>query len=321
MKKSFELITILGPTACGKTKLAAGLAFHLNGEIISADSRQVYRGMNIGTGKDYEDYIVKGQKIPFHLIDIAEPGTEFNVYRYQQEFINVYKDIRLRNKTGIFCGGTGLYLESVLRGYKLIEVPEDLNLREELKNKSLEELVNILSSLRKLHNNTDSTDINRTIRAIEIETYLLKNRDQVNDFPEIRSLIFGINPDREIVRKRITDRLESRLKNGMIEEVQRLIESGITPGQLKFYGLEYKFLTMYVSGEIKYEEMFRLLNTAIHQFAKRQMTWFRKMEKKGFIIHWLDGSRSTDENLERIMRKIAETADSPSSGSQIANHV
>lgn len=298
------MIVILGPTASGKTKLAALLASKINGEIISADSRQVYREMNIGTGKDYDDFMVNGIHIPYHLIDIADPGTEFNVFQFQREFITAYNDITSRNRFPILCGGTGMYLDAVLKGYKLIDVPENNLLREELRKKSLSELVEILSSLKKLHSNSDSTDINRTIRAIEIETYLKQAGKQKNDFPQIRSFIVGVDVEKKILREKITQRLERRLKEGMIEEVKNLLTNGITPEKLKFYGLEYKFLIMYVSGEISYDEMFASLNTAIHQFAKRQMTWFRKMEKSGLIIHWINGLQNTEEMTREIMELI-----------------
>jgi len=300
----YDMIVILGPTASGKTKLAALLASKINGEIISADSRQVYREMNIGTGKDYDDFMVNGIHIPYHLIDIADPGTEFNVFQFQREFITAYNDITSRNRFPILCGGTGMYLDAVLKGYKLIDVPENNLLREELRKKSLSELVEILSSLKKLHSNSDSTDINRTIRAIEIETYLKQAGKQKNDFPQIKSFIAGIDIERKFLRDKITQRLEKRLKEGMIEEVKNLLANGIRPEKLKYYGLEYKLITMYVSGEIIYDEMFTSLNTAIHQFAKRQMTWFRKMEKSGLIIHWINGLQNTEEMTRKIMELI-----------------
>lgn len=307
LPENIDMLTILGPTASGKTSLAAHLAFKLDGEIISADSRQVYREMDIGTGKDYEDYIVNEKKIPYHIIDIAEPGTEFNVYRFQQEFVQAYNTILKRKKTPILCGGSGFYLESILKGYRLIEVPENSMLREKFKTKSLDDLVKILSSLRNLHSNTDSTDISRTIRAIEIETYNKEQRDLVNDFPRIRSFITGIHLERQILRKRITERLEKRLNSGMVEEVKNLLEKGIAPEKLMHYGLEYKFLTMFIVGDLSYGEMFSRLNTAIHQFAKRQMTWFRKMEKAGTKIFWIDGMQSKEmmvEQIENILKKF-----------------
>lgn len=305
------MITILGPTASGKTRLAAQLAYEIDGEIISADSRQVYRGMDIGTGKDYNDYIVKDKKIPYHLVDIAEPGTEFNVFQYQQEFLKTYKDIKDRSKIPVLCGGTGLYLESILKGYKLTDVPHNAVLREELKNKSQEELVEILSSLRKLHNITDSSDRERTLRAIEIETYHQQNKGTPEDFPSIRNLVIGIQIERPLLRKRITQRLEKRLNSGMVEEVKNLLANGLTPEKLKHYGLEYKFLTMYVLGEMSYEEMFSQLNTAIHQFAKRQMTWFRKMERSGIRINWIDGMLSDEELLKIISGMMNSLDNSP----------
>ena len=299
-KPAFDMITILGPTASGKTKIAAMLSQKINGEIISADSRQVYKGMNIGTGKDYHDYIVENKKIPCHLIDIVEPGTEYNVFKYQQEFISVYNDVVFRKSIPVLCGGTGMYLEAILKGYRLIDVPPNLILRKELKEKSLDELINILSGLRQLHNTTDTLDVERIVRAIEIESFYGDNKKAVNDFPEINTLIIGVNMEREYIRKRITHRLEKRLQEGMIEEVKGLLAMGISPQQLKFYGLEYKYLTMYILGELKYQEMFSQLNTAIHQFAKRQMTWFRRMEKRGFNIQWIDGTLAAEKIFEQI---------------------
>lgn len=305
------MITILGPTASGKTRLAGQLAYEIDGEIISADSRQVYRGMDIGTGKDYSDYIVKEKKIPYHLVDMAEPGTEFNVFQYQQEFLKVYKDIKDRSKMPVLCGGTGLYLESILKGYKLTDVPHNAVLREELKNKSQEELIRVLSSLRKLHNITDSSERERTLRAIEIETYHQQNKGTAEDFPSIKNLVIGIHTERPLIRKRITQRLEKRLNSGMIEEVKSLLGKGLTAEKLKHYGLEYKFLTMYILGEMSYEEMFSQLNTAIHQFAKRQMTWFRKMERSGIKINWIDGTLSTGEMLNKISDMLKATGKKP----------
>ncbi len=319
-EKPFDLITILGPTACGKTRLAALLADRLDGEIISADSRQVYRRMDIGTGKDLDDYKVNGKTIPHHLIDIAEPGTEFNVFLYQQEFIRAYKEIKSRNKIPLLCGGSGFYLESILNRKMLVEVPQNNLLRETLKNKSLEELVSILSGLKKLHSNTDSADVSRAIRAIEIETYIIENKKPEQNFPEIRSLIIGVNPGREFVRKNITQRLETRLKAGMIGEVEKLLSEGIEPSCMMNYGLEYKFLTLYLKGQINYSDMFQQLNTAIHQFAKRQMTWFRRMEKKGFKILWLDGEMSEEKKLELIITYIeAESKGDKKNSPEIAH--
>lgn len=296
-----DLITILGPTASGKTKLAVQLAHRLSGEIISADSRQVFKEMNIGTGKDYEDYLINEGQIPYHLIDIAQPGSEFNIFHYQRAFTSVYKSILSKKKIPILCGGSGLYLDAVLKGFKLINISENIKLREELKDKSLLELVEILSSFRKLHSTTDSAEKSRAIRAIEIETFMKNNPDLPDDFPKIRSFIVGVAVDRKILRDKITFRLEKRLKEGMIEEVEQLIAKGVPTEKLKQYGLEYKFITMYLLGEINYDTMFTLLNTSIHQFAKRQMTWFRRMEKTGLKIHWVNGTKNTEEIMVQIM--------------------
>lgn len=296
------LLTILGPTASGKTRLAAMLAHKLNGEVISADSRQAYRGMNLGTGKDYGDYIVDGQEIPYHLIDILEPGEEYNVFRYQQDFFRVYADIVQRDKFPVLCGGTGMYLEAVMGGYKMGEVPEDKTLREFLKNKNQEELVTYLASLRPPHNTTDTLDRERTIRAIEIATYELERHAEANSFPKLNPLIIGIAYERTHLRQRITERLQARLEQGMVAEVEELLNKGISAEKLEYYGLEYRYLSQYITGRISYEEMFRLLNTAINQFAKRQMTWFRRMERKGFQIHWLDGEMNLNDKLSCIMK-------------------
>jgi tRNA dimethylallyltransferase len=272
------MITILGPTATGKTILAAQLASLLNGEIISADSRQVYRGMDIGTGKDISEYTINNKKIPYHLIDIVDPGYEYNVYEFQHDFLKAFTEIEKRGNIPILCGGTGLYIESILKGYKLINVPLNLNLRDELNIKEDSELITILESFTSLHNTTDTNERERLIRAIEIQTYYKSNPEVDTYFPKIDTKIFGINYDRRVVTMRITERLDERLKNGMIEEVKGLLDSGLEPEQLIFYGLEYKWVTEYLEGKIAYNEMFRRLNTAIHQFSKRQMTWFRKMD-------------------------------------------
>jgi tRNA dimethylallyltransferase len=295
------MITILGPTATGKTRLAAQVAQQVNGEIISADSRQVYRGMDIGTGKDYADYVVDGVKIPFHLVDIVDPGYEYSLFEFREDFGKAYAEIVNRQKQPILCGGTGLYLEAVISGYKMVKVPENTGLRGKLTGKTPDELNRILSEYRDVHNVTDSTDINRTIRAIEIEDYLKTHPGAQNDFPQIETMIFGIQFDRQIIRQRITERLKNRLETGMIEEVRNLLDAGLQPSQLSFYGLEYRFLTDFVTGKIAYNEMFTLLNTAIHQFAKRQMTWFRRMEKKGMTIHWIDGNQTVAEKVELVL--------------------
>jgi tRNA dimethylallyltransferase len=295
------MITILGPTATGKTSFAVYLATQLNGEIISADSRQVYKGMDIGTGKDLQDYQTESRKIPYHLIDIVEPGYEYNVYEFQKDFLQAYKQIERNGTFPVLCGGTGMYIESVLKGYKLIDVPENLELREKLELKSDDELEGVLAAFKSLHNTTDTTDRNRMLRAIEIQTYYEENPELDTSFPQIHSLLVGLEFDRRVIRARITERLDHRLKNGMIEEVKELIEGGVHTEKLKFYGLEYRFVTQYLEKEISYNEMFRRLETAIHQFAKRQMTWFRRMEKQGFEIHWLDGNWSHEEKMMKLM--------------------
>ncbi len=302
------MITILGPTATGKTNLAAHVADALNGEIISADSRQVYRGMNIGTGKDYEDYIVEGKLVPHHLVDIVEPGYKYNVYEFQKDFFSIYEEILKRKKAPVLCGGTGMYLEAALSGYRLLDVPTNKKLRNELSAKTLEELNTILSSFKTMHNISDSLDKDRTIRAIEIQEYYRNHPKQLKNIPVIKSDIFGIKFDRAEIRRRITQRLEARFKEGMVEEVGKLLRKGLKPEQLKFYGLEYKFVTQFVTGEISYDDMFRLLNTAIHQFAKRQMTWFRKMEKKGFEINWIDGNLPLSQKMEIVLGKAKAEA-------------
>ena len=287
-----RLITILGPTACGKTSLAVALAARVGGEIISADSRQVYRRMDIGTGKDLADYTFNGRTIPYHLIDICEPGTKYNLFQYQQDFLQAYEDIISRGAQPILCGGTGLYIESVLKGYSLSPVPQNPELREELADRSLEELTEMLVDLKKqtgsnMHNRTDVDTVQRAIRAIEIETYNLHTPMEERQFPKIPYIIIGVDVDREVRRQRITRRLQQRLEEGMVEEVKGLLDSGIPADDLIYYGLEYKYVTEYIIGKLSYEEMFRQLEIAIHQFAKRQMTWFRGMERRGFKIHWL----------------------------------
>jgi len=301
----YNLITILGPTATGKTGLAAHLAAKMNGEIISADSRQVYRGMDLGTGKDYADYFVDGIEIPSHLVDIEDAGVHYNVYRFQTDFIRVFNEIKSREKFPVLCGGSGLYLEAVLKNYRLIEVPPNKKLRKELERKSLAELTEILRNLKpKLHNYTDVETDRRAVRAIEIEKYYAENPQFDSSFPEINSLNIGIDFDREMRRQRITTRLKQRLDEGMLDEVQRLLDSGLTPEQLIYYGLEYKYLTLHLIGELSYNEMFRQLEIAIHQFAKRQMTWFRGMEKRGTKIYWIDGHLGTEEKVGAILKLL-----------------
>ncbi|WP_340111110.1 tRNA (adenosine(37)-N6)-dimethylallyltransferase MiaA [Maribellus mangrovi] len=303
----YNLLTILGPTATGKTGLAAHVASKIDGEIISADSRQVYRGMDLGTGKDYEDYFVNGVEVPSHLVDIEDAGVHYNVYRFQTDFIYVFQQIQHRKNFPVLCGGSGLYLEAVLRNYRLIEVPPNKELRNELKGKSLEELTEILKAMKpKLHNHSDVETYRRAIRAIEIEKYYAEHQQEDSEMPEIESLNIGIDFDREMRRQRITKRLKQRLEEGMLDEVQRLLDSGLTPEQLIYYGLEYKFLTLHLIGELSYDEMFSKLEIAIHQFAKRQMTWFRGMEKRGTKIHWVNGHLPMEEKVDEIICLLNE---------------
>lgn len=301
---NYDLITILGPTASGKTSLAVAVAARLKTEIISGDSRQVYRRMDLGTGKDLSDYVVDGYKVPYHLIDIVEPGYKYNVFEYQRDFLLAYEDIKARGLLPILCGGTGMYLESILKGYRLLPVPENKELRESLASKSLEELTDILSHYKKLHNSTDVDTVKRAIRAIEIEEYYLTQDVNARSFPEIHSLIIGVDIDRDLRRQKITNRLKKRLQEGMVDEVKALLKEGINPDDLIYYGLEYKYLTLYVVGKLSYDEMFSQLEIAIHQFAKRQMTWFRGMERRGFQIHWIDAEAPLNENVERIIDLI-----------------
>lgn len=304
-EKPYNLIVILGPTASGKTAFAAHLALAMGGEIISADSRQIYRRMNLGTGKDYDDYTVNGVSIPAHLIDIREPGYRYNVYEYQTDFFKTFEEVTRRGNFPIMCGGTGLYIEAVLQRFKMIHVPSNPPLRDSLKTKSLPELETILKSFRKLHNNTDTDTIKRAIRAIEIETYYASHPEIEVELPEINPLIIGVDIDRSLRREKITNRLEQRLQEGMVEEVKGLLDEGIKPDDLIYYGLEYKFVTQYLIGEIGYNEMKDLLNIAIHQFAKRQMTWFRRMERNGFTIHWMDARSPISGRIDRVKYLMA----------------
>lgn len=306
-----KMITILGPTASGKTSVAAALALRTGGEIISADSRQVYRRMDIGTGKDLADYTIGDVHIPYHLIDIAEPGTKYNLFQYQQDFHTAYNDIRSRGKLPILCGGTGLYIEAVLGGYSLSPVPQNQKLRESLEGKSLDQLTQMLVQLKhkngsNMHNRTDVDTAQRAIRAIEIETYNLEHPTPERQMPQVDSLVIGINIDRELRREKITRRLKARLEECMCDEIRSLIDGGVNPDDLIYYGLEYKFVTEYVVGRTSYDEMFRQLEIAIHQFAKRQMTWFRGMERRGYTIHWIDAAQSMDEKVEAIMSLMNE---------------
>jgi tRNA dimethylallyltransferase len=302
----YNLITILGATASGKTSVATHLAAKMNGEIISADSRQVYRGMDIGTGKDLADYTVNGHPIPYHLIDIVDAGYEYNVFEYQRDFIQAFNNIQQREKFPIVCGGSGMYIEAVLKGYKLINVPVNEPLRAELASKTLPELAEILKQYKPLHNNSDTETTKRAIRAIEIEVYYQTHDRPTDDYPAINSLLVGVKFDRETRRQRITQRLKQRLDEGMLDEVKNLLDKGISPDALIYYGLEYKFLTQHLIGQLRFDEMFTQLETAIHQFSKRQMTWFRKMERDGFNIRWLDGNLPTDEKIDCIKQWFNE---------------
>lgn len=302
----YDLIAILGPTASGKTQFAAALASRLDTEIISADSRQIYKEMNLGTGKDLADYTVNGKQIPYHLIDIAEPGYKYNVFEYQRDFLKAYETVRLKGKLPIMCGGTGMYLESVLKGYRLLPVPENPELRARLNGKPLDELTEILKQYKTLHNTTDVDTAKRAIRAIEIEEYYAHTPVDERAFPQLNSLIVGIDIDRELRREKITRRLQQRLEEGMVEEVRDLIKKGIKPEDLIYYGLEYKYLTLYVIGELTYEQMFHDLEIAIHQFAKRQMTWFRGMERRGFTIHWMNAQWSMEEKIAFVTQLIEQ---------------
>lgn len=298
---NYELITILGPTASGKTALAAALAARLDTEIISADSRQLYRGMDIGTGKDLADYVVDGKSIPYHLIDICDPGYKYNVFEYQHDFFRVFTALRERGLLPILCGGTGLYIEAVLKGYKLLDVPPNLALRERLGGKSLSELETILASYKVLHNKTDVDSVQRAIRAIEIEEFYRTQAPDVREYAPLNSLIVGVDINRELRREKISRRLRARLDEGMVDEVRRILSNGVAPEDLIYYGLEYKFLTLYLIGKLTYEEMVSQLEIAIHQFAKRQMTWFRGMERRGCTIHWLDATLPMADKVEQIL--------------------
>ncbi len=301
---NYDLVTILGPTASGKTPLAVALAYRLDAEIISGDSRQVYRRMDLGTGKDLADYVVDGKRIPYHLIDIVEPGYKYNVFEFQRDFLQAYDDIRQRGVLPILCGGTGMYIESVLKGYKLLPVPENPELRASLADKSLDELTTILAGYKKLHNSTDVDTVKRAIRAIEIEEYYRQQPVSAREFPAINSLVIGVDIDRDLRRTKITRRLKQRLDEGMVDEVRALLDAGIHAEDLIYYGLEYKYLTLYAVGQLTYDEMFHQLEIAIHQFAKRQMTWFRGMERRGFNIHWIDASLPMEQKVEEIVGLI-----------------
>jgi tRNA dimethylallyltransferase len=300
----FDLLVVTGPTASGKTALAAALAFSLGGEVVSADSRQVYRRMNLGTGKDYSDYIVNGIKIPCHLIDIVEPGYKYNVFEYQRDFFKVYKQLKSESRIPVVCGGSGMYLDSIISGYRMFEVPPDPVFRTALEKKSLEELTEILSTYRDIHNVTDIDSKKRAIRAIEIEYFNSNSGKRETQFPEIKPLVVGLMTDRLARRERITRRLKQRLENGMVAEVKTLLEGGLAPGDLIYYGLEYKYITLHLTGKLTYVEMFKKLETAIHQFAKRQMTWFRGMERRGIAIRWIDGELPLEEKVDLVLNLL-----------------
>ena len=300
-KSLHDIIVITGPTATGKTHLAALVASKLGGEVISADSRQVYRGMDIGTGKDLSDYIVDGRTIPSHLIDIVDAGYRYNVYEYQRDFLNAFRDLRQRGCFPVVCGGSGMYVDSIVSGYRLIQVPVNTELRSALSGRSLEELTGILTQYKNLHNKTDVDTVKRAVRAIEIEDYCIQHPVDDKPFPVTNPLVTGIFFDRETRRERITRRLRERLEDGMIEEVQKLIGAGIHPDDLIYYGLEYKYVTLYLLNKMSYEEMVEKLEVEIHRFAKRQMTWFRGMERRGIVINWIDGRLSDEEKVEQVL--------------------
>ena len=304
MNLKYDLLVITGPTASGKTSLAVAIAKNVGGEIISADSRQVYRSMNLGTGKDYDDYLINGTRVPCHLIDIADPGYKYNVFEYQRDFNRVYAELNERKVFPIVCGGSGMYADSIITGYNLIEVQPNSGFRVKLEKKSMEELKAILSIYKNLHNTTDISTKKRIIRAIEIAHFEKNRAKKKGEMPKIRSLVVGVMLERDLRRKRITERLKQRLDKGMVAEVKQLIDDGVDKETLIYYGLEYKFITLYLTGKLSYDEMVRDLEIAIHQFAKRQMTWFRGMERRGIKIHWLDGELPMEEKVESILRLL-----------------
>lgn len=303
-ESNYNLVVILGPTASGKTALAANLARQIDGEVISGDSRQIYRRMDLGTGKDYDDYVVDGIAVPYHLIDIREPGYKYNVYEYQNDFFKAFEDIRSRQRWPVLCGGTGMYIEAVLQRFKLIHVPSNPELRKSLEEKSLKELEEILTSFRILHNSTDTDTKKRAIRAIEIETYYNVHPEIEVELPEVSPLIIGVCIERDERRRKITARLKQRLESGLIDEVKSLLDEGVSADDLIYYGLEYKFVTQFIQGQLSYGEMLEQLNIAIHQFAKRQMTWFRGMERRGFTIEWIDVNMPLSERVGRICQLL-----------------
>jgi tRNA dimethylallyltransferase len=294
----YDLLVVTGITATGKTSLAAHCAAEFDGEIISADSRQVFRGMTIGTGKDLDDYVVAGKPIPYHLVDICDAGETYSVFQFQQDFLSAMEEIRARERFPVLSGGTGLYVEAVVKKYKLLDVPRNDELRDQLRKKSIEELTQLLAAKKSLHNTTDVDTCQRAIRAIEIAEFYEKYDVKETEMPDYKPLVVAPSFDRPQIRKRITERLQQRLNEGMVYEVQELIKKGVSAEKLVSYGLEYKFITWYLTGHIDYSTMVERLNIAIHQFAKRQMTWFRRMERKGTHIHWIDGYLSTEEKVE-----------------------
>lgn len=303
----YDLVTILGPTACGKTTLAVALADRLGTGVISADSRQVYRRMDIGTGKDLDDYLLPdGRRIEVLLTDIVEPGYKYNVYEYQRDFLAAYTLMKERGETPVMCGGTGMYIEAVLKGYRLVAVPVNEELRRQLEGKSLPELTEMLSRYKTLHNTSDVDTVKRAVRGIEIEEYYATHPATDEEFPKLKSLVVGVSVDRNVRRERISQRLRSRLEQGMVDEVRGLLDEGIAPEDLIYYGLEYKFITQYLIGECSYDEMVQGLEIAIHQFAKRQMTWFRGMEKRGIAIRWVDGNLTTEQKTDQILRWLED---------------
>ena len=302
--ENLDLISIVGPTAVGKTSVAAHLAAAINGEILSADSRQVYRGMDLGTGKDYSDYVINGKQVPYHLIDIADAGYKYSVFEFQTDFLKAYSEVKARGNMPILCGGTGMYIDAVVKGYKLMKVPINDELRAELEAMTDQALEARLNALKTVHNRSDFDTRKRLIRAIEIEQYQKEHEVEVVAYPRINNIYFGILVDRTTRRERITDRLHARLKAGMVEEVQALIDGGVPVETMLFYGLEYKFIAMYILGQITYDQMVEQLNFAIHHFAKRQMTWFRKMERDGNTIHWIDGLLPMEEKVNAILKRI-----------------
>lgn len=308
MGEKYDTIIVTGPTASGKTAVAATVASAIGGEVISADSRQVYRGMDIGTGKDYDDYIVNGSKVPAHLIDIVDAGYKYNVFEFQRDFLTVYEEMVKRKVVPVVCGGSGMYLDSIVSGYKLLPVPVNNELRRSLEGKQLDELKEILECYRDLHNDTDVDNVKRAIRAIEIELYYSTRPPDEISFPEIKPLIVGVLYDRDERRNRITERLKERLKSGMIEEVERLLASGVTEETLLYYGLEYRYIARHLNEELSYEEMYKGLETAIHQFGKRQMTWFRGMERKGIKINWINGNLPLEEKVKTILKLYSEAS-------------